>query len=240
MTGEMYYVDSAERKTVEVLNKMSKNFKIVNNILWWCDKCNKIYEEKPEICECGSRRFLFEKVGDIRGPNWEYALEIKIGEDLYLSLDSRVYKQLDGLSGFLNGKIALVFVGDLFQLARDHPDRAGQLLSIPATCMQYGVSWINVRNIIELVKLLKYFADKAGKTPKLRVKRTFSMDLMPKRMIVLLGIKGIGEKIALELSKNYKSIFELCLNMSRDYLKPGMIKYVGEVTIERLKESLMK
>jgi len=240
MTREMYCVDSSERKTVEVLNKMGKNFRIVNNILWYCEDCDKIYEEKPEMCECGSKKLLFEKVGDIRGSNWEYAIEVKIGEDLYSSLDDRVYAQLEGLSGFLKGKIALVFVGDLFQLARDHPDRAGQLLSIPATCMQYGVSWINVKNVIELVKLLKYFADKAGKAPKLRIKRTYSTDLMPKRMIVLLGIKGIGENRALELSKNYKSIFELCLNISRDYLKPGMIKYIGEVTIERLKESLMK
>jgi len=240
MTREMYCVDSSERKTVEVLNKMGKNFRIVNNILWYCEDCDKIYEEKPEMCECGSKKLLFEKVGDIRGSNWEYAIEVKIGEDLYSSLDDRVYAQLEGLSGFLKGKIALVFVGDLFQLARDHPDRAGQLLSIPATCMQYGVSWINVKNVIELVKLLKYFADKAGKVPKLRIKRTYSTDLMPKRMIVLLGIKGIGENRALELSKNYKSIFELCLNISRDYLKPGMIKYIGEVTIERLKESLMK
>ena len=133
---EIYYVDSSERKTVDILNKMGKNFKIVNNILWWCDECDKIYEEKQEICECGSKNVFFEKVGDIRGPNWEYAIEIKIGEDLYGSLDDRVYAQLEGLSGFLKGKIALVFVGDLFQLARDHPDRAGQILSIPATCMQ--------------------------------------------------------------------------------------------------------
>jgi len=238
--NEIYYVDSAERKTVEVLNKMGKNFKIVNNILWYCEACDKIYENKPEMCECGSNKLLFEKVGDIRGPNWEYAIEVKIGEDLYSSLDDRVYTQLEGLSGFLKEKIALVFVGDLFQLARDHPDRAGQLLSIPATCMQYRVSWINVRNVIELVKLLKYFADKAGKAPKLRIKRGYSTELMPKRMIVLLGIKGIGEKIALELSKHYDSIYRLCLALYSGELCEGMIKYVGEVTIQRLKESLLR
>ncbi len=239
MSKEIYYVYSAERKTVEVLNKMGKNFKIVNNILWYCEVCDKIYENKPEMCECGSNKLLFEKVGDIRGPNWEYAIEVKIGEDLYNSLDSRVYAQLEGLSGFLKGKIALVFVGNLFQLARDHPDRDGQLLSIPATCMQYGVSWINVRSVIELVKLLKYFAEKAGKAPKLRIKRTYSTELMPKRMIVLLGIKGIGEKIALELSKRYDSIFYLCQALYHSELLPGMIKYVGEVTIQRLEESLL-
>ena len=237
---EIYYVDSSERKTVDVLNKMGKNFKIINNILWFCEDCDKIYEEKQETCECGSKNVFFEKVGDIRGPNWEYAIEVKIGEDLYNSLDDRVYAQLEGLSGFLKGKIALVFVGDLFQLARDNPDRAGQLLSIPATCMQYGVSWINVKNIIELVKLLKYFADKAGKAPKLRIKRTYSTDLMPKRMIVLLSIKGIGEKIALELCKRYNSIYALCLELRHNVLQPGMVKLVGEVTIKRLKESLMK
>ena len=237
---EIYYVDSSERKTVDVLNKMGKNFKIINNILWFCEDCDKIYKEKPEICECGSKKLLFEKVGDIRGPNWEYAIEIKIGEDLLSSLDGRVYAQLEGLSGFLKGKIALVFIGNLQKLAIDHPDRAGQLLSIPATCMQYGVSWINVNKILDLVKMLKYFAEKAGKAPKLRIKRKYSTDLMPKRMIVLLGIKGIGEKIALELCKVYDSIYRLCLALVHHNLKPGMIKYVGEVTIERLKGSLLR
>ena len=237
---EIYYVDSAERKTVDILNKMGKNFKIVNNILWFCEECDKIYLEKPEICECGSKELLFEKVGDIRGPNWEYAIEIKIGDDLYSSLDDRVYAQLEGLSGFLKGKVALVFVGNLQQLARDHPDRAGQLLSIPATCMQYGVSWINVRKILDLVKMLKYFADKAGKAPKLRIKRRYSTDSMPRRMVVLLGIKGIGENRALELCKVYDSIYRLCLALHRGELQPGMIKYIGEVTIERLKRSLLR
>ena len=238
--NEIYYVDSSERKTVDVLTKMEKNFKLVNNILWFCNDCDLIYKEKPDECECGSKDVEFEKIADIRGPNWEYAIEVKIGEDLYGSLDDRVYAQLEGLSGFLKGKIALVFVGDLEKLALEHPDRAGQIRSIPATCMQYGVSWINVKSIIELVKLLKHFAAKAGKTPKLRIKRTYSTDIMPKRMIVLLSIKGIGEKIALELSKAYKSILELCLNLSRSYLQPGDIKYVGEVTIKRLKESLLR
>ncbi len=236
--GEIYCVDSAERKTVEVLNKMGINFRITNNILWFCDGCNKIFEEKPKICECGSTKISFEKVADIRGPNWEYAIEIKIGEDLYLSLDDRVYAQLEGLSGFLKGKIALVFVGDLFQLARDHPDRAGQILSIPATCMQYGVSWINTKNLIELVRLLKYFAQKAGKAPKLRMKRTHSTDLMPKRMILLNSIKGVGEKMALELSKNYFSILDLCLSLDADGMKK--IKGLGHVGIQRLKDWLTR
>ena len=235
---EVYYVDSSERKTVDVLNKMGKNFRIVNNILFFCNDCNNIYKEKPEVCECGSKDIEFEKVADIRGPNWEYAIEIKIGEDLYSSLDYRVYKQLEDLSGFLKGKIALVFVGDLFQLARDHPDRAGQILSIPATCMQYGVSWINVKKILELVKLLKYFADKAGKSPKLRLKRKYTSDLMPKRMILILGIKYVGEKMALELSKRFNSVTDLGIALRNGRLVAGMIPNLGPVGIKRLNEWL--
>jgi len=236
---EIYYVDSAERKTVDVLNKMGKNFKIINNILFFCENCDKIYKYKFDICECGAENSaVSEKVGDIRGPNWEYAIEVKIGEDLYSSLDDRVYTQLEGLSGFLKGNIALVFVGDLFQLARDHPERAGQILSIPATAMQYGVSWINVKNVLQLVKLLKYFASKAGKLPKLRLKRRHISDLMPKRMIVLLGIKYVGEKMALELSKRYDSIFDLALALHQNRIRPGMIPKLGAVGIKRLKEWL--
>ncbi len=236
---EIYYVDSAERKTVDIFDKLNMNFKRVNNILFFCEGCNKIYKEKPKICECGSESFDSEKVADIRGPNWEYAIEIKIGDDLYSSLDSRVYMQLDGLSGFLKGNIALVFIGDLFKLARDNPDRAGQLLSIPATCMQYGVSWINVRTLLEFVKLLRFFAKKAGILPKLRLKRKRISDLMPKRMIMLIGIKYVGEKMALALSKRYKSIFDLALALHQNRIRPGMIPKLGTAGIKRLKEWLL-
>ena len=238
MGRDVYYVDSAERKTVDVLTKMNKNFKRVNNILFFCEDCNEIYKKKPEICECGSDNIISDKVADIRGPNWEYGIEVKIGDDLLSSLDGRVYKQLEDLSGYLKGNVALVFVGDLFKLALDNPERAGQLLSIPATCMQYGVSWINVKNVIQLVKLLKYFASKAGKTPKLRLKKRHTTDLMPKRMVVLLGIKGVGQKMALELSKRYRSIFSLGLALHHDEIKPGMIPKLGAVGIRRLKEWL--
>ena len=236
--SEIYCVDTSERKTVDVLNKMGINFVLVNNILWFCNDCNKIFLEKPDVCECGSKDVEFEKVADIRGPNWEYAIEIKIGEDLYLSLDNRIYTQLEGLSGFLKGKIAFVFVGDLEKLVLDHPDRAGQIRSIPATCMQYGVSWINVKSIIELVKMLKYFAQKAGKAPKLRIKRTRSSDIMPKRMIILTGIKGVGEKMALELSKNYNSILDLCLDL--DHGRIRKVKGLGPIGIKRLKDWLIR
>ncbi|KKM96542.1 hypothetical protein LCGC14_1177070 [marine sediment metagenome] len=238
--NEIYYVDSSERKTVDVLTKMEKNFKLVNNILWFCNDCDLIYKEKPDECECGSKDVEFEKIADIRGPNWEYAIEIKIGDDLYNSLDNRVYAQLEGLSGFLKGKIALVFVGNLEKLALEHPDRAGQIRSIPATCMQYGVSWINVKSIIELVKLLKHFAAKAGKSPKLRIKRTRSSDIMPKRMMVLLSIKGVGEKMALELSKVYPSIYGLCHDLYHGLIRAGMIKGLGPEGIRRLKDWLVR
>jgi len=236
---EIYYVDSAERKTVDVFKKLSMNFKIVNNILFFCEECNKIYEKKPKICECGSESFDSEKVADIRGPNWEYAIEIKIGDDLLSSLNDRVYMQLDGLSGFLEGNIALIFVGDLFKLARDNPQRAGQLLSIPATCMQYGVSWVNVKTTLELVKLLKYFARKSGTVPKLRTKRRRISDLMPKRMIMLLGIKYVGEKMALELSKRFKSVTDVGIALRNGKLVAGMIPKLGPVGIRRLKEWLL-
>jgi len=235
---EIYCVDSSERKTVDVLTKMEKNFRIINNILWFCNDCDLIYRDKPDVCECGSKDVEFEKVADIRGENWEYAIEVKIGDDLYSSLDDRIYTQLEGLSGFLNGNIALVFVGDLFQLARDHPDRAGQILSIPATCMQYGVSWINVKSIIELVKLLKHFSAKAGLSPKLRMKRSRTSDLMPKRMILLHRIKGVGEKMALELSKNYSSILELGIALDMGKLKT--IKGLGPKGVKRLKDWLTR
>jgi ERCC4-type nuclease len=235
-----YFVDTSERKTVDVLDKMRINYKLTNNALWFCDDCAKIYKESVSECsECGSKNISFEKVGDIRGPNWEYAIEIKIGEDLYSSLDDRIYLQLEGLSEFLEGNIAIVYIGDISELALNHPERAGQIMSIPATAMQYGVSFISVKDITEFIKMLKYFAEKAGKLPKLRFRRRYITDLMPKMMIVLMGIKGIGEKMALELNKHYSSVFALCLALHTGELREGIIKGVGPATITLLKRYLL-
>ena len=104
---DIYCVDSSERKTVDVLNKMGINFLLMNNILWFCNDCDKIFNDKPDECECGSKDITFEKVADIRGANWEYAIEIKIGEDLYSSLDDRIYAQLEGLSGLQKTNLSL-------------------------------------------------------------------------------------------------------------------------------------
>ena len=96
-----------------------------------------------------------------------------------------------------------------------------------------------VKTILEFVKLLKYFARKAGIAPKLRTKRKRISDLMPKRMIMLMGIKYVGQKMALELSKRYSSIFALSLALAEKRIKPGMIPKLGVVGIRRLEEWLL-
>jgi len=88
------------------------------------------------------------------------------------------------------------------------------------------------------VKLLKHFAAKAGTIPKLRLKRRHSSDLMPKRMILLLGIKYVGEKMALELSKRFKSVTDVGIALRNGRLVAGMIPKIGPVGIKRLNEWL--
>jgi len=236
--SEIYYVDTAERKTFEALDLMGKNYVKSNNILWFCEICDHIYKEKPEVCECGSNKIAWEKVGDIRGENWEYAIEIKIGEDLYSSLEHRIYKQMEGLAGFFKGNVAIIFVGDLFKLANNHTDRAGQILSIPATCMQYGISFINIRDITELIKLLKYFDYKSKTPPKLRLKRIYLTDLMPKRSILFSAMKGAGPKLVLKLAQRYRSPLEFALDLktrdSKEIAKD--FEGVGIKTVEKWKE----
>lgn len=238
MSQEIYYVDTSERKTFEALDLMGKNYVKSNNILWFCEDCDQIYKEKPKVCECGSNKVVWEKVGDIRGADWEYAIEIKIGDDLYSSLEGRIYRQMEGLAGFFKGHVAIVFVGDLFKLANKYPDRAGQILSIPATCMQYGISFITIKDITELIKLLKYFDYKSKTPPKLRLKRIYVTDLMPKRSIIFSAMKGVGPKLVLRLAQRYKSPFEFALDLhTRDSVEIAKdFDGVGIKTVKKWKE----
>ena len=206
-----FLVDSSEKPYVrEALDLMNIDYETTEIKLYFCEDCDNIYKVKVVTCGCGSRKLSSERVADIiivdDFGNWVCAIERKQGEDLYASLDDRIYTQMEKLSKYFKGNIAIIFEGDLEELAQEHPQRAGQIRSIPATCMQYGVSFITQKDITETIKLLKFFLVKAGQLPKIRAKRFHYHELLPKKMLMFMSIKSVGMKMALKLAQKYDSI----------------------------------
>lgn len=200
--------------------------------LWFCNECKKISSEKFECCGIVES----EKVADIRGDNWNYAIERKRGGDLVSSLDGRFYEQLEKLSSYFKGCVALVFEGDIETLCRDErfASRAGQIRSVPATCMQYGVSFIQIKDITALCKMIKYFEYKCGTEPKLRIRKQRVNRLLPKPLRLYNSIEGVGPKLGLELYTRYKNPWELGVALRNGTLPK--IKRLGPKGIKNLEE----
>lgn len=204
-------VDSGEHHIFDTLDLMGVSYETEEIKLYFCKECEEIYREKVEKCsDCGSTDIEHERVADIiivnENGEWICAIEAKRGEDLYSSLDDRIYSQMERLAKYMKGNVAVFFEGDLEEIASNHPERAGQIRSIPATCMQYGVSFINTKHTSETIKQLKYFLDKSGQPPKMRTKRFHYYDLIAKNQLMFMAIKGVGLKLSVELAKKYKSI----------------------------------
>ena len=229
----MTLIDSAEKPYVfEAFDLMGLSYIKKDLRLWYCTECKKISIE-PFLC-CGDVES--EKVADIVGDTWNYAIERKKGSDLVSSLDGRLYEQLEKLASYFRGNVALVLEGDIETLCRDErfSSRAGQIRSVPATCMQYGVSFIQIKDITALCKMIKYFEYKCGTEPKLRNKRHRINKLLPKALRLYNGIEGVGPKLGLELYSHYKRPWELGIALENDLLPK--IKGLGPKGKDNLKE----
>jgi ERCC4-type nuclease len=200
--------------------------------LWYCTECKKV-SVNPFEC-CGDVNS--EKVADIVGDNWNYAIERKKGGDLVSSLDGRLYEQLEKLASYFHGNVALILEGDIETLCIDErfSSRAGQIRSVPATCMQYGVSFIQIKDITALCRMIKYFEYKCGTEPKLRNKRERVNKLLPSPLRLYNAIEGVGPKMALELYTIYKRPCELGVALMNNILPK--IKGLGPKGIKNLKE----
>ena len=195
--------------------------------IYYCILCGKTYKKKPNACTgigCDNTDIDKVQVGDFVGWYYNYIIERKKGKDLLNSLhDNRLYIQLRNMAEFFHSNCALVFEGRFEDVISNEMDRikllrfrgAGgkavggatarlkQLMSIPATCCQYGISFIQVKDLDQLIKMMKYFDYKCGTLPKLRHKRSPIAKDLPKFVRLLMGIEGIDIKYAARIYEHY-------------------------------------
>lgn len=235
-----YLVDSGEKEYVfEAFDLMKVDYVRKNIKFSVCEGCRKIYiyGEEPREC-CEGKPYTTYRVADIVGANYNWAIERKRGQNLASSLlQNELYYQLEKLKSFFGTNWALVFEGSFEELILD-PDnqsRIGQILSIPATVMQYGGSFIQVNDITTLIRMLKYFDQKCGTEPKLRLRYHSIDDSMPKFVRLLVGgVKGINVKLANNIYSQYSNAFDLSLDLDSDSLRK--IPKIGPIWKEKLKE----
>lgn len=203
----MVLVDSNEGEEVtKILDLLMMDYTVAELKFAVCESCDKIYVygSQPEEC-CKDAGYEIVKAGDIIGSTYNYAIEIKRGLDLLNSLnDNHIYDQLERLTSIFKNNVILCFIGrfeDLF--ADEHGSkRIPQLLSLPATCAQYGVSFIQLSNMHTLARMLKYFDQKCGREPKVRTTYRRRKEGVSHCVHVLQSIPGIGEELA-------KNVYEL-------------------------------
>lgn len=238
----MYNVDSGEKQYVfDAFDLMRVDYRKVEIRFAVCTGCRKIYKfhEKPEIC-CEGEEYESYRVADIVGENYNFAIERKQGQDLASSLhNDRLYTQLALLRDFFGSCSALVFEGSFEKLILDpnNKSRVGQIMSIPATCAQYGVSFIQVNDITTLIRMLKYFNEKCGKEPKIRTSYHPMDENLPFLTRLLVGgIKGINTGLAGNINKEYVNVLDLSMDLANDNLRK--IPKIGPKMEKKLKQWL--
>lgn len=238
-----YIIDSGEKEYLfKAFDLMEVDYITKEIKFAVCEGCGKIHihGEEPEYC-CEEEPYTNYRVADIVGKNYNFAIERKRGQNLVSSLyENELYDQLEKLRTFFGSNWALVFEGSFEELILD-PDnqsRIGQILSIPATVMQYGGTFIQVKDVTMLIRMLKYFDQKCGSEPKVRLTYHSTDEKLPKFVRLLIGgIKGINMKLAKNIYSQYKNSFDLSLDLNEDRLKK--IPKIGKVWKEKLKEWLL-
>lgn len=232
---------------------------------WYCEDCDKIYKIKPqeECPECDGK-IKSISIGDFLGEKFNYCIERKKGIDLLNSLkEERVYLQLQAMYEFFGSNCALVLEGSFEDIIKEDRKRARgkarkmrqknmykeatiylkrveasykQLLSIPATCMQLGISFIQVDNIDMLIDMLKYLDYKCGTNPKIRGKRKKVSDLLPAFVKQLMTTDGIGDKLALAIFSVVQSQKTFIHYLKRFPEKILAVKGLGKKKLENLQK----
>lgn len=237
----MYRVDVGEKDYVfEAFDLMRVDYIKEEIRFSVCDGCRQIYiygkEPKPECCK--GETFTSYRVADIVGENYNFAIERKNKNNLASSLyQNEIYDQLEKLKAFFGHNWALVFEGSFEELILDpnNQSRIGQILSLPATVMQYGGTFIQVNDVTTLIRMLKYFDKKCGKEPKLRLRYHSVDENMPKFVRLLVGgIPGINVGLANNIYSEYKSALSISLDLAEGNLKK--IPKIGKVWKEKLRE----
>lgn len=235
-----YILDVGEKEYVfDAFDLMKEDY--VKKLIGFsvCEGCKKIYiyGEEPEFC-CEGEPYTWYRVADIIGANYNWAIERKMGQNLASSLqDNELYDQMEKLKAFFGSNWALVFEGSFEELILnpDNKSRTGQILSIPATVMQYGGSFIQVNHITTLIRMLKYFDQKCGKEPKIRLTyHSIDEDLPKFQRLLIGGVKGINRTLAKNIYSQYSNAFSLALDLNEDSLKK--IPKIGPKWQKKLKK----
>lgn len=237
------YIDTNENENViNTFDLMRVDYQRKELKFEVCEGCNRLYihGEEPEEC-CEGEIYETIKAGDIIGGNYNYIIEVKRRMDLVNSLnENHLYDQLERMVGVFGSNVILCFVGRFEDLLLDEHGgkRAGQLLSIPAVCAQYGISFIQVNHMSTLIRMLKYFDEKCGKEPKIRNRYFRRADILPKTIRVLMAITGIGEELAKNIYAKHRSIKDIVISLEMDQFGP--VKKIGPKKTEMLYEWLMR
>lgn len=231
----MFIIDSAEKPYVgRIFDKLGINYKIEQLMAYQCITCDRLYRKKRKKCECGGPIDSFN-VGDITNEKGTFLIERKKYSDLYGSIHSnRLYKQLRYMAEFYGSNCALAYEGSLKQLADENPDRAAQIYSIPATCTLYGISFLQMSNLVALAKTLEFFDRKCGNKPIMRFERKRIYGSVPEQIKLYMQPKGIGRKYATRIYNKCATIPDLVEELKNGNIKT--IKGIGKATEARLKK----
>lgn len=227
-----YIIDSGEKEYVfETFDLMGVDYIKKEISFFVCNSCGFVMPHEIEstafVC-CANQDLEVIRVGDITNTEYSFLIERKKGQDLASSLDgNHIYEQLEKIYGLFKENTAIVFEGNFEDLIIDpnNSTRVGQILSLPAACMQHGISFIQVGDLTMLIKMLKYFDHKCGKEPKYRVFYKRLHEKIPKFEKLLMGMKGCGEQIAKNIHAVYPNAVEFGLDLRAGHLKK--IKKVG-------------
>ena len=236
-----YLVDSGEKPYVfDAFDLMRVDYIKKEIRFAVCEGCKKIHihEYAPDPVCCDGEPYISYRVADIVGKNYNFAIERKNKQDLANSLyQNKLYDQFEKLRAFFGHSWALVFEGNFEELIldKDNKSRIGQILSIPATVMQYGGTFIQVNDITTLIRMLKYFDEKCGKEPKLRTRYHSIADDLPKFVRLLVGgVPGINVRLAKNINSVYSNAFDFSLAVFEDDLRK--IPKIGPVWKNKFKE----
>lgn len=240
----------------EALDKAEIDYIKKEHTVWYCLLCGKTHTEKPKKCsECDDLGIKSESLGDIVGGNNNYIIERKMKGDLLSSLtNDRIYNQLRMMAEIYGSCSALVFEGRFDDVIEEQKllrkqfktqgdkkrikgvnYRIAQLYSIPATCCQYGVSFIQVKDLEELIKMLKYFDYKCGEVPKIRRNRKRIHAALPNIVKQLLTVDGLGMKYAGNIAEKYKTVASLCRALEINSF--GGVPGIGPARYQLLKKT---
>lgn len=234
-------IDFGEKEYVgDILDKLNVDYKIEKLQVWACMKCDKIYKFETNKCECGGLTEVI-RAGDITNERRSFLIERKKGQNLYSSVrNGEIYEQIEKMSMVFEGNYSIVFEGNIMTLAENNEDRKEQILSIPATCQQYGASFISVKSLFVLIAMLRYFDYKSGKKPKFRRKLHRIHEKKSNLWNYLVTLKGIGPKTASLIDKKYSCVGELVYDLTSDSFDRLLsIKGIGKKTCQRMQNYVM-